>query len=72
MAIFSDMKSSNYEHPTCDCCGREIACFGDLTCECADLLIPERVQDYIGATFDRCLCRCCISKLIGESGAADS
>ncbi len=53
---------------TCDNCGDGINCYGDLTCECANLQIPEKISDYIGATFDRCLCRCCIQKLIVEMG----
>lgn len=57
---------NNYEAQTCDNCGAEMNCFGDLSCECADLDIPEPVRDYIGATFDRCLCRTCILKLIAE------
>lgn len=57
---------NNYEAQTCDNCGNDIYCFGDLSCECADLEIPERVRDYIGATFGRCLCRACILKLVAE------
>ncbi len=61
-------KMNNYEAQTCDNCGAELNCYGDLNCECADLKIPEYVQDFIGVTFDRCLCRKCILKLIAEMG----
>jgi len=59
---------NNYEAQTCENCGSDVHCHGDLNCECADLIIPEHVQDFIGATFDRCLCRKCILKLIAEIG----
>ena len=60
------MTMNNYEAQTCGNCGREINCCGDLNCECADLNIPEQVQNFIGASFDGCLCRTCILKLVHE------
>ncbi|PTN07361.1 cysteine-rich CWC family protein [Mangrovibacterium marinum] len=57
---------NNYEAQTCESCGNDVHCHGDLNCECADLLIPEHVQDLIGASYDRCLCRKCILKLMAE------
>ncbi|MFV0377513.1 MAG: cysteine-rich CWC family protein [Mangrovibacterium sp.] len=57
---------NNHEVQTCENCGTEINCFGGLSCECAGLEIPEAVSDYIGATFDRCLCRTCIMSLAEE------
>jgi hypothetical protein len=56
----------HYEAQSCERCGKDVHCHGDLNCACVDLLIPEHVHDFIGATYDRCLCRACLLKLIAE------
>lgn len=63
-----DTEMKNYEAPSCDNCGAEMTCFGDLNCECADIIIPEHVNDFIAASYDRCLCRKCIFELIEKMG----
>ncbi len=49
-----------FEPRECPNCGALFNCTGDANCWCLSLHIPEKVQDYITATFDGCLCEKCI------------
>ncbi len=63
--------SEKYEPRECANCGALIVCTGDMNCWCIDVEIPEKVQDYIAACFDGCLCKNCIKQLIDELGGAE-
>lgn len=56
--------SVKFEPRECPNCGALFNCTGDANCWCLSLHIPEKVQDYIAATFDGCLCEKCIRVLI--------
>ncbi len=62
------MSFPKYEERDCPRCGKPVRCTGDLNCWCLSVKIPEKVQDYIAATFDGCLCKDCIMELIGQMG----
>ncbi len=55
---------SKYEQRDCPRCGKPVACTGGMDCWCLSLEIPEKIQDYIAATYDGCLCNNCIQELI--------
>ncbi len=66
------METSNkFEPKICPRCGAMVPCTGDLNCWCMKVEVPEKVLDYISATYDGCLCRSCLEKIIEEKNIPD-
>jgi len=51
------MSFSKYEERDCPRCGKQMFCTGDMNCWCLSIEISGKVEDYIAATFDGCLCK---------------
>ena len=58
--------NEKFEPRQCANCGDLFTCRGDMHCWCVRIEVPEKVQDYIAACFDGCLCEKCIKKLITD------
>ncbi len=56
--------TEKFEPRECANCGELFSCTGDMNCWCVTMDVPAKVQDYIAACFDSCLCEKCIRALI--------
>lgn len=50
----------------CPRCSKSFICSMHMHCWCVDVIIPDKVQEYISALYNDCLCKSCLEELIRE------
>ncbi len=54
---------SKYDPKSCSRCGKSFICTGHTNCPCLEIVIPEKLLDFIADNYDNCLCPECIGHL---------
>ncbi|MGE4586826.1 MAG: cysteine-rich CWC family protein [Mangrovibacterium sp.] len=52
-----------YEPRSCPRCGKLFRCTANSDCWCLSVQLSARVQDYIAARYEGCLCKNCLLEL---------